>query len=119
MLRAVWNGAVIAEAATTMRLEGNHYFPPESLHREHLRDSPTRSVCPWKGSAHYYDIVVDGQVNPTAAWYYPNPSRPAHKISGHVAFWNGVCVEGAADPAPGTNHGTQPRWWQRRPRQNT
>lgn len=102
MLRAVWNGTVIAEAARTVRLEGNHYFSSESLRREYVTDSATTSVCPWKGTARYYDIVVDGQVNPAAIWYYPTPSRLARKITGHVAFGNGVRVEGAPEPTDPT-----------------
>ncbi len=95
MLRAVWSGAVLAEAEDTVRLEGNHYFPPGSLDERYIRESRTTTVCPWKGVARYYDVVVDGQVNPDAAWYYPQPSPLARKIKNHVAFWQGVVVEGA------------------------
>lgn len=94
MIRAVWNGAVLAEAPHTVRVEGNHYFPPESLRREFFTDSATTSVCPWKGTASYYNVTVDGQVNPDAGWYYPNPSARARQIKDHVAFWHGVKVEG-------------------------
>ena len=98
MLRAVWNGAVLAEAPRTIRLEGNHYFPPESLNREYFTTTRAWSVCPWKGLARYYTIVVDGEGNPNAAWYYPHPSPLARKIKGHVAFWNGArCAAVAAD----------------------
>jgi uncharacterized protein (DUF427 family) len=97
MIRAVWNGAVLAEAPRTVRVEGNHYFPPESVRREYLSDSPARSLCPWKGVARYYTVVVDGEVNPSAAWYYPHPSPLARRIKDHVAFWNGVEVEGEAE----------------------
>lgn len=95
MIRAVWNGAVIAEAERTKRIEGNHYFPPDSLLREYFSDSPTRTVCPWKGVARYYQLTVDGQVNPDAAWYYPHPLPPARLLGlkNHVAFWNGVRIE--------------------------
>ncbi len=93
MIRAIWNGAVLAEAAETVRLEGNHYFPADSLRREYLSDSTTTSVCPWKGTAHYYTVIVDGQVNDDAAWYYPEPSAKASQIADHVAFWKGVKVE--------------------------
>lgn len=95
MIRAIWNGAVIAETDHTRRVEGNHYFPPDSLHREYVTDSPTRSLCPWKGIAHYYLLTVDGQVNPDAAWYYPHPLPLARlfKLKNHVAFWNGVRIE--------------------------
>ena len=93
MIRAVWNGAVLAEAAQTVQLEGNHYFPVDSLRREYLADSATTTVCPWKGTAHYYTVNVDGQTNPDAAWYYPDPSTRAQQIADHVAFWKGVRVE--------------------------
>ncbi|GAA3852095.1 DUF427 domain-containing protein [Streptomyces coacervatus] len=93
MIRAVWHGAVLAEAERTRVVEGNHYFPPESLRREHFAESRTKSLCPWKGLARYYTITVDGQVNPDAAWYYPHPTPLARKIKNHVAFWNGVTVE--------------------------
>ncbi|EUA14933.1 hypothetical protein I546_0811 [Mycobacterium kansasii 732] len=94
MIRAVWNGTVLAEVAQTVRVEGNHYFPPESVRREYLIDSPTTSICPWKGVANYYTVVVDGQTNPDAAWYYPDPSPRASDIKNHVAFWRGVSIEG-------------------------
>ncbi len=94
MVRAVWNGAVLAEAPSTVRVEGNHYFPPESLHREFFTESATTSLCPWKGKARYYDVTVDGHVNADAGWYYPKPSPLARKIKNHVAFWNGVEIEG-------------------------
>jgi uncharacterized protein (DUF427 family) len=109
MLRAVWNGAVLAEAPRTIRLEGNHYFPPDSLNREYFTASRTKSVCPWKGLASYYTVVVDGQANPDAAWYYPHPSPLARRIRDHVAFWNGVRVEGDQQPADG--NGRSGGWW--------
>lgn len=93
MIRAIWNGAVLAESPETVRLEGNHYFPVDSLRREYLSDSTTTTVCPWKGTAHYYSVTVDGQVNADAAWYYPEPSAKAAQIKDHVAFWKGVRVE--------------------------
>lgn len=93
MPRAVWNGAVIAESPTTIVVEGNHYFPPESVRREYLRDSQTHTVCPWKGTASYYDVVVNGQVNRDAAWYYPTPKEAAQQIAGYIAFWRGVRIE--------------------------
>jgi uncharacterized protein (DUF427 family) len=93
MARAVWNGEVIAESDTTVMVEGNHYFPPDSVKRDLLADSPTSSVCPWKGTAAYYDIVVEGETNAGAAWYYPEPKPEAAEIKDHVAFWNGVKVE--------------------------
>lgn len=94
MIRAVWKGTVLAEAPRTKRVEGNHYFPPESVDRARLIDSPTRSICPWKGMAHYYTVTVEGDFNPDAAWCYPHPSPLARRIKDHVAFWNGVAVEG-------------------------
>ena len=109
MFRAVWNGAVLAESARNVKLEGNHYFPAESLHRDHFTASPTTSTCPWKGQARYYNVTVDGTVNRDAAWYYPQPSPAASNIAGHVAFWRGVRVErtpGAGEEAAaGTSRG--------------
>ena len=94
MAKAVWNGVVIAESADTVVVEGNHYFPPESVKREHLRPSSTHTVCPWKGTASYYTLEVNGQTNPDAAWYYPEPKDAARNIAGRIAFWKGVKVEG-------------------------
>jgi uncharacterized protein (DUF427 family) len=91
-MKAIWNGAVIAESDSTQVVEGNHYFPPESLNKDHLRDTDTTSTCPWKGVASYYDIVVEGQTNSGAAWYYPHPKPEASQIKDHVAFWKGVEV---------------------------
>jgi uncharacterized protein (DUF427 family) len=93
MARAVWNGAVLAESDKTVQVEGNDYFPPESLNKEYFTDSSTTSRCPWKGLAHYYAVEVDGKTNSDAAWYYPQPSDAAKEIRDHVAFWNGVDVE--------------------------
>jgi uncharacterized protein (DUF427 family) len=93
MIRAVWNGAVLAEAPETVRVEGNHYFPVDSLRREYLSASTTTTVCPWKGTAHYSPVTVDGQTNADAAWYYPEPKAKASEIKDHVAFWKGVRVE--------------------------
>jgi len=93
MPRAVWNGTVIAQSDRCEVVEGNPYFPPEAVKREHLRDSPTQTVCGWKGTANYYDVVVDGEVNPDAAWYYSEPKPAAHNIKGYVAFWKGVKIE--------------------------
>ena len=92
-MRAVWNHTVIAETEKTVVIEGNHYFPPESLRIEYFRPSGTHTVCGWKGTANYYDIVVGKEVNPDAAWYYPAPKDAAKQIAGHVAFWKGVSVE--------------------------
>ncbi len=93
MPRAIWNGAVIAESDATIVVEGNHYFPPEAVKREYLRDSQTHTVCSWKGTASYYDVVVNGAVNRDAAWYYPAPKEAAKQIAGYIAFWRGVKVE--------------------------
>jgi uncharacterized protein (DUF427 family) len=93
MPRAVWNGAVIAESDHTRVVEGNHYFPPESVRRDHLRESATHTTCPWKGVARYYDVVVGSDVNRDAAWYYPETKEAANDIRGHIAFWRGVAVE--------------------------
>jgi len=93
MAKATWNGAVIAESDTFEIVEGNVYFPPGAVKREHLRESGTHTVCPWKGTASYYTVVVGGQENADAAWYYPDPKAAASNIAGHVAFWRGVQVE--------------------------
>jgi len=92
MVRAMWNDTVIAEANETEVVEGNHYFPPESLATKYFRESETQSVCSWKGVARYYTLVVGGQENVDAAWYYPNPKSGASKIVGKVALWKGVKV---------------------------
>ena len=96
MPQATWNDAVIAKSDATVVVEGNHYFPPESVNREYLKSSTAHTVCPWKGTASYYDIEVDGQVNAGGAWYYPEPSPAAAEIKDHVAFWRGVKVEGTS-----------------------
>ncbi|HEY8585674.1 MAG TPA: DUF427 domain-containing protein [Rhodanobacter sp.] len=92
-MRAIWKDCVIAESDDTVIVEGNHYFPPESLKREHFRDSTRNTVCPWKGTASYFDVVVNDEVNPGAAWYYPEPKAAAEEIRGRVAFWRGVTVQ--------------------------
>ena len=92
-MKATWNGAVLAESDDTVVVEGNHYFPPDSVKREHFRESETHTVCPWKGTASYYDVVVGGDVNRDAAWYYPQPKDAARQIKDRVAFWRGVRVE--------------------------
>jgi uncharacterized protein (DUF427 family) len=91
-MKAIWNNAVLAESDQTVVVEGNHYFPPDAIHREYFKGSATHTVCSWKGIASYYTIEVDGQLNPDAAWYYPTPSSAARQIAGHVAFWKGVQV---------------------------
>ncbi|WP_149563298.1 DUF427 domain-containing protein [Streptomyces cacaoi] len=93
MMRAVFHGTVLAEAEQTVVVEGNHYFPPESLHREHFTGSRARSLCPWKGIARYYTVTAGGRTGRNAAWYYPHPSPPARRIKDHVAFGDGVVVE--------------------------
>jgi uncharacterized protein (DUF427 family) len=92
-MKATWHGALLAESDATIVVEKNHYFPPESIRREHFRESETQSVCPWKGVASYYDIVVGAAINRDAAWYYPTPKEAASKIAGRIAFWKGVKVE--------------------------
>lgn len=92
MPKAQWNGRTIAESDDTVVVEGNHYFPAESLDRASFEESDHHTVCGWKGTASYYDVVVDGQVNRNAAWYYPDPKPAAAEIKGRVAFWRGVKV---------------------------
>lgn len=89
-MKATWNGTVIAESEATVEVEGNQYFPSDSLDRQYVRASDTTSVCPWKGTASYYTLDVDGQTNPDAAWFYPDPKPEAANIREHVAFWKGV-----------------------------
>lgn len=91
-MKATWNGAVIAESDETVVIEGNHYFPPASLDRSHLRASDHTTACPWKGTAGYFDVVVGGDVNANAAWIYREPKDAAAEIRDHVAFWKGVEV---------------------------
>jgi uncharacterized protein (DUF427 family) len=93
MPRAIWNGAVLAESDRCVVVEGNRYFPAEAARREYLRPSATHTTCAWKGVASYYDVVVNGEINRDAAWYYPEPKDAAKEIAGHVAFWRGVKVE--------------------------
>ncbi len=94
-VRAIWNGAILAESDRTVVVEGNHYFPPDSVGREHLEPSERHTVCPWKGRANYYDVVVEGRRNAAAAWHYPDPSAKASRIKDHVAFAGGVEVRRA------------------------
>ena len=93
MPKAIWNGAVLAESPKTEVVEGNQYFPPDAITRQHFKPSATHTTCSWKGEASYYDIEVNGQVNKDAAWYYPAPKDAAKHITGYVAFWKGVKVE--------------------------
>jgi uncharacterized protein (DUF427 family) len=93
MAKATWNGAVLAESDHTVVVEGNHYFPAESVKWDLFQPSDTHTVCGWKGTASYHSVVVDGSVNADAAWYYPEPKDAAAEIRDHVAFWKGVIVE--------------------------
>ena len=93
MARATWNGAVIAESDTFEIVEGNVYFPPDAVSAAYLRPSQTHTVCPWKGTASYYDLEVDGKLNRDAVWYYPVTKDAAKNVEGYVAFWHGVTVE--------------------------
>lgn len=92
MAKAVWNGAVIAESANTVVVDGNHYFPPESIKSDFFRESDTRTVCGWKGEANYYHLNVSGETNEDAAWCYKTPKDAAKNIKDHIAFWKGVEV---------------------------
>jgi uncharacterized protein (DUF427 family) len=93
MVRATWNGVVVAESASTERVEGNHYFPRETVREEYLRPRDKHTICPWKGRASYFTLSVNGKENPDAAWYYPHPTPLAANIAGHVAFGRGVDVQ--------------------------
>ncbi|KGF73761.1 hypothetical protein DO97_10065 [Neosynechococcus sphagnicola sy1] len=95
MPKAIWNGAVLAQSDRCELVEGNYYFPPESLNRTYFKESQTHTTCGWKGVASYYTLEVDGKVNPDAAWYYPIPKEAAKNITGYIAFWKGVRVEPA------------------------
>ena len=92
-MKATWNGATIAESNNTIVVEGNHYFPPDSINRDYFQPSETHTVCSWKGTASYYDIAVKAEINKDAAWYYPDAKPDAKNIEGYVAFWRGVTVE--------------------------
>ena len=91
-MKAIWNGATVAESDSTVVVEGNHYFPPESVDPRYFVDSATHSTCPWKGEASYRTLRVDGDTNADAAWFYPAPKDAAAEIKDHVAFWHGVEV---------------------------
>jgi len=92
-MKALWNNAVLADSDQTIVIEGNHYFPPDSIKRQYFEPSDTHTFCPWKGEASYYDVKVNGEVNKDAAWYYPDPKPAAKEIKDYVAFWHGVKVE--------------------------
>ena len=91
-MKAVWKGRTLAESDAARVVEGNHYFPPDGVRREFLEPSGKTSVCPWKGTAGYFDVAVDGETNPAAAWFYADPKPEAAEIKDHVAFWKGVEV---------------------------
>jgi len=92
-MKATWHGTTLAESDETVVVEGNHYFPANSIRREYFSESDRHTTCPWKGEASYYDITVNGEVNKDAAWYYPEPRQGAANIKNRVAFWKGVVVE--------------------------
>ncbi len=91
-MQALWNDTVIAESNDTIVIEGNHYFPPESVKKEYFQESQYHTTCPWKGEASYFDLVVNGKHNENAVWYYPNPKDAAAPIKGYFAFWKGVKI---------------------------
>jgi len=91
-MKAIWNGAVLAESDKTIVVEGNHYFPIDAINKEYFRESETHTVCGWKGTASYYDVAVSGATNKDAAWFYPEAKTEAKEIENHVAFWKGVEV---------------------------
>jgi len=91
-MQATWNGVVIADSDDTVLVEGNHYFPESALNRSYVTFSNHRSTCAWKGQAHYYSLLVNGELNANAVWYYPDPKPEAESVRGRVAFWNGVQV---------------------------
>ncbi|HEU4458057.1 MAG TPA: DUF427 domain-containing protein [Methylibium sp.] len=91
-MKATWNGVTIAESDDTVVVEGNHYFPESAVKREYLVGSNHKTMCAWKGQASYHSLLVDGELNPEAAWYYPEPKEAAREIKGRIAFWKGVKV---------------------------
>ena len=91
-MKAIWKNVTLAESSDTVLVEGNHYFPPDSIHKDYFQESNRRSICSWKGEARYYHVVVNGEVNEDAVWYYPEPSDAAKEIKNRVAFWKGVEV---------------------------
>lgn len=92
-MKAIWNNTVVAESNDTIVIEGNYYFPHESINSDYFIESETHTVCPWKGTASYYTITIDGKENPDAAWFYPEVSELAKGIKNRVAFWRGVTIE--------------------------
>jgi uncharacterized protein (DUF427 family) len=93
MAKASWEGVLLAESDLCVVVEGNYYFPPSSIRRNYFHPSTHTTICPWKGTAHYYDVEVNGKRNPNAAWYYPEPSAASREIKDRIAFWKGVRVE--------------------------
>lgn len=111
MAKAIWNGVTLADSTACIIVEGVFYFPPTSVDRRYLRPSSTHTTCSWKGVASYYDVVVAGQVNPDAAWYYPYPKPAANNVKAYVAFWRGVTIEDSAEAvqwrgAAASSHGS-------------
>jgi uncharacterized protein (DUF427 family) len=94
MAKAIWNGVTLAESDRFEVVEGNIYFPPDTINRQYFKESDTHTICGWKGQASYYNIVVNGEANRDAAWYYPTPKQAAENIKDYIAFWRGVRVEG-------------------------
>ncbi len=92
-MKATWNGQIVAQSNETIVVEGNHYFPADSINKSFFKESNTHTTCPWKGIASYYSLEVDGKLNADAAWYYPSPKTAAENITGYIAFWKGVKVE--------------------------
>lgn len=93
MAKAIWNGTVLAQSDDTVIIDGNHYFPPQSVDKQYFQETSTHTSCPWKGTANYYDIEVNGQINRDAAWFYPNAKEKAKHFEDYVAFWRGVQIE--------------------------
>ncbi len=91
-MKAIWNGAVLAESDKTIVIEGNHYFPEDAINKEFFNSSETHTVCGWKGTASYYDVMVGGETNKDAAWFYPDAKDAAKEIENYVAFWKGIEV---------------------------
>jgi uncharacterized protein (DUF427 family) len=92
-MKAIWKDTVIAESEETIIVEGNHYFPPNSINQSFFQSTNLHTTCPWKGNASYYNLTVNDEINSNAAWYYPNPGSAATNIRDYVAFWKGVRVE--------------------------
>ena len=93
MAKAIWNGEILAESDRCEIVDGNHYFPADSINKTHFKESDKHTTCPWKGEANYYHLEVNGEVNEDAAWFYPTTKDAAKNIKGHVAFWKGVKIE--------------------------